>query len=97
MTAQDAKNLPQYGIHQCKDQFSKLVSEVQGGAVIVVTKDGQPTAKLVPLDYGAERREWSPNLQAFFAGVLSGDLPYDPDGGIDTEQMPPFEDRGLFD
>lgn len=97
MTTVSAKDTQQYGIHQCKDQFSRLVSEVQSGAVIVVTRDGQPAAKLVPLDYGPQQREWSPYLQAFFTGVLSGELTYDPDGGIDTEQMPPFEDKALFE
>lgn len=85
------------GIHQCKDHFSKLVSEVEAGATIIVTRDGQPTAKLVPLSYGQDKRAWSPALQSFFAGVLSGELPYEEQGGIETEQMPPFADKGLFE
>lgn len=100
MTVENHDKPPQgrmIGIHQCKDRFSKLVSEVEAGEIIIVTRDGQPTAKLVPLNYGEEKREWSPAVQAFFAGVLSGELPYDEHGGIDIEQMPPFADKGLFE
>lgn len=40
-------------IHEAKTQLSKLVQEVESGERIVIARDGQPVAMLVP--YVAER------------------------------------------
>ncbi|HWD69280.1 MAG TPA: type II toxin-antitoxin system Phd/YefM family antitoxin [Solirubrobacteraceae bacterium] len=36
------------GMHEAKTQLSKLVERVQSGEEIVITRNGQPAAKLVP-------------------------------------------------
>ena len=39
----------QVTIHEAESQFSELVDRAHGGEEIVVAKDGQPWARLVPL------------------------------------------------
>lgn len=36
------------GIHEAKTQLSKLVKRVQAGEEIVITRRGEPAARLVP-------------------------------------------------
>ena len=41
------------GIFEAKTHFSALIEEARSGEVIVVTKNGEPVAKIVPIE---ERR-----------------------------------------
>jgi prevent-host-death family protein len=41
------------GIFEAKTHFSALVNDVEGGETIVVTKNGKPVARIVPI---AERK-----------------------------------------
>ena len=43
-------------IHEAKTNFSRLIVEVQGGKEVVITRAGQPVAKLVPYDGQADSR-----------------------------------------
>lgn len=36
------------GMHEAKTQLSKLVERVEGGEEIVITRRGEPAARLVP-------------------------------------------------
>jgi prevent-host-death family protein len=38
----------QIGMHEAKTQLSKLVERVEGGEEIVITRRGEPAARLVP-------------------------------------------------
>ena len=39
-------------LYEAKNSFSKLVDAAQEGEVIIIARNGEPTAKLVALDYG---------------------------------------------
>jgi prevent-host-death family protein len=41
------------GMHEAKTQLSKLVERVEGGEEIVITRRGEPAARLVPERQGA--------------------------------------------
>lgn len=56
-------------IHEAKTHLSRLVEEVAAGAEIVISKNGVPRAKLVPLDASQRLR----------FGVLKGKLDYPDD------------------
>jgi prevent-host-death family protein len=73
-------------IHEAKTHLSRLVEEVAAGAEIVISKNGVPRARLVPLD--ASRR-----LQF---GVMKGKLRYpdDFDAPLPDEVLALFEARG---
>ena len=46
----------QVNIHEAKTQFSQLVDRAHAGEEIVVAKDGEPWARLVPLAAPAARK-----------------------------------------
>ncbi|MEO6599749.1 MAG: type II toxin-antitoxin system prevent-host-death family antitoxin [Polyangiaceae bacterium] len=46
----------QVNIHEAKTQFSQLVDRAHAGEEIVVAKDGEPWARLVPLAVRAARK-----------------------------------------
>jgi len=46
----------QVNIHEAKTQFSQLVDRAHAGEEIVVAKDGEPWARLVPLAVKAPRQ-----------------------------------------
>ena len=46
----------QVNIHEAKTQFSQLVDRAHSGEEIVVAKDGEPWARLVPLGPPAARQ-----------------------------------------
>jgi prevent-host-death family protein len=46
----------QVNIHEAKTQFSQLVDRAHSGEEIVVAKDGEPWARLVPLAAPAARK-----------------------------------------
>jgi prevent-host-death family protein len=54
------------GMHEAKTQLSKLVERVEGGEEIVITRRGEPAARLVP-----ERRG---NGFASLAGAWRGQV-----------------------
>ncbi|MBT2491808.1 type II toxin-antitoxin system Phd/YefM family antitoxin [Streptomyces sp. ISL-96] len=50
----------QYNVHEAKTHFSRILQQVETGEEIVISRAGQPIAKVVPLrpkvdrtDYGA--------------------------------------------
>jgi prevent-host-death family protein len=43
-------------IHEAKTQFSKLLRRVAAGEEIVISRAGQPVAKIVPIAGAARRR-----------------------------------------
>ena len=45
--------MAEIGMHEAKTQLSKLVKRVEGGEEIVITRRGQPAARLVPEHRGA--------------------------------------------
>ena len=45
------------GIFEAKTHFSDLVGRVERGETIVITRHGEPVARLVPYDDGVDREE----------------------------------------
>lgn len=43
-------------VHEAKTQFSRLIERVLAGEEIVISRAGNPVAKLVPIDNKASRR-----------------------------------------
>jgi prevent-host-death family protein len=41
--------MPTFNIHQAKTQFSKLIQMVEAGEEVIIARDGEPAAKLVPI------------------------------------------------
>jgi prevent-host-death family protein len=72
-------------IHEAKTHLSRLVEEVAAGAEIVISKNGVPRAKLVPLD-ASKKLEF---------GVMKGKLRYpdDFDAPLPDEVLALFEGR----
>ncbi len=72
-------------IHEAKTHLSRLVEEVAAGAEIVISKNGVPRAKLVPLDASRKLR----------FGVMKGKLRYpeDFDAPLPDEVLTLFEGR----
>ncbi|MGZ8201853.1 MAG: type II toxin-antitoxin system Phd/YefM family antitoxin [Burkholderiales bacterium] len=72
-------------IHEAKTHLSRLVEEVAAGAEIVISKNGVPRAKLVPLDA----------LKKLKFGVMKGKLRYpdDLDAPLPDEVLALFEGR----
>ncbi len=64
-------------VHDAKTQFSKLLERVRAGEEIVISKAGEPCAKLVPI---ASSRTRKPGLMkgrvtdAFFEPLAEGEL-----------------------
>lgn len=46
----------QVNVYEAKTQLSKLLEEVEGGAEVVIARNGKPVARLVPLQRGAGMR-----------------------------------------
>ena len=72
-------------IHEAKTHLSRLVEEVAAGAEIVISKNGVPRAKLVPLDASRKLK----------FGVMKGKLRYpdDFDAPLPDEVLALFEGR----
>jgi prevent-host-death family protein len=72
-------------IHEAKTHLSRLVEEVAAGAEIVISKNGVPRAKLVPLDSSKKLK----------FGVMKGKLRYpdDFDAPLPDEVLALFEGR----
>lgn len=54
------------GVHEAKTHFSHLLREVDGGAEIVVTRGGEPVARIVPV----AKRSRVAESRGMFAGRL---------------------------
>ncbi len=72
-------------IHEAKTHLSRLVEEVAAGAEIVISKNGVPRAKLVPLHASRKLK----------FGVLKGKLRYpdDLDAPLPDKLLALFEGR----
>lgn len=46
---------PQFNIHEAKTQLSRIVSRVEAGEEIIISRDGHPVAKVVRLDSSVRR------------------------------------------
>ena len=42
------------GAYEAKTRFSELLKEVESGETVIVTRHGQPVARLMPMDRGAD-------------------------------------------
>lgn len=64
-------------VHEAKTHFSKLLERVLAGEEIVIARNGQPLARLVPLE---KRKEREPGLltgkveEAFFEPLPDAEL-----------------------
>jgi len=56
--------MTEVGVHEAKTNLSKLLARVEAGEDIVITRGGEPVAKLVPI-----QRRSRPNL-GFMAGQI---------------------------
>jgi prevent-host-death family protein len=63
--------MPTFNIHQAKTQFSKLIQMVEAGEEVIIARDGEPAAKLVPIG--------NPLLEPRKPGGLEGKIWYAPD------------------
>ena len=50
--------MSQYNIHEAKTHFSKIVERVQQGEEIVLSRAGEPFAKIVPLPAKTRRTSY---------------------------------------
>ena len=48
--------MPVYKIHQAKTHLSRLIAQVESGAEIVIARNGDPVARLVPFNRPASRQ-----------------------------------------
>lgn len=71
------------GVHEAKTHLSRLLDDVSSGEEVVITRRGQPAARLVAIRTGPRR--------AF--GIDRGRLvvPVDFDAPLDTEVLDAFE------
>ncbi len=42
--------MPMFNIHKAKTHLSRLVEDVAAGKEVIIAKDGQPAARLVPIE-----------------------------------------------
>lgn len=78
-------------LYEAKNTFSKLVDAAQAGEVIIIARNGKPTAKLVALDYG-ERTTWSESVQAFMQAGQYDEHAFE----VDRSDVLPIPERDLF-
>jgi prevent-host-death family protein len=55
----------QYNVHEAKTHFSRILAQVAAGEEVVISKAGQPVAKVVPL---------RPKVQRTGRGSLRGQI-----------------------
>jgi prevent-host-death family protein len=56
--------MPEFGVHEAKTHFSKLLERALAGEDVVITRSGEPLVKLVPV-----QRKRKPNF-GFAAGSV---------------------------
>jgi prevent-host-death family protein len=49
--------MSEYGVHEAKTHFSKLLDKMLAGEEVIITRSGEPLAKLVPV-----QRKKKPNF-----------------------------------
>jgi prevent-host-death family protein len=54
---------------EANQQFSRILREVEGGAEVVVTRRGQPVARIVPVQRSGER-QLTPEQEAAHARTM---------------------------
>lgn len=50
------RGMAHVNVHEAKTHFSRLLARVQAGEEIVIARNGQPVARLVPVARATERR-----------------------------------------
>jgi prevent-host-death family protein len=76
-------------MHQAKSQLSKLVEEVGRGATVIIARDGEPAAMLVPIPRG-KPGVWSRAMRAWLEEGEATDF------AIDRGDLGPVKRRKLF-
>jgi prevent-host-death family protein len=62
--ADDSQSPKQFGMHEAKSNLSKLIHMAQAGDEVLITNNGIPVAKIVPI-----RPEQRPSRIGFLKGV----------------------------
>ncbi len=75
--------MAEVGVHEAKTHLSRLLRRVSGGEEVVITRSGQPIAKLVPV-VEPERRRLGLDRGRFT-------VPDDFDGPLPNEVLEAFE------
>jgi len=78
-------------LYEAKNRFSKLVDAAQEGEVIIIARNGKPTAKLVALDYG-EQSGWSASVLAFLQEGQDDEQAFE----VDRSDVLPMPEHDLF-
>ena len=67
--------MPKYNIHAAKTHFSKLLAQVADGEEVVICRNDQPVARLVPvaaealpIHFGASRDKFKFDKELFDSG-----------------------------
>ncbi|MEV6557258.1 type II toxin-antitoxin system prevent-host-death family antitoxin [Nocardia sp. NPDC051756] len=76
----------QFNIHEAKTNLSRIIERVERGEEIVISRAGQPVAKVVPLSRNANRGG---------RGTLSGRLVLTPDWDSDETNAQIAGDFGM--
>jgi prevent-host-death family protein len=76
-------------MHEAKSQLSKLVERVGRGATIIIARDGEPAAMLVPIPSDA-KGTWSASMRSW---LKDGDPV---DFTISRSDLGPVKRRKLF-
>jgi antitoxin (DNA-binding transcriptional repressor) of toxin-antitoxin stability system len=90
----------QVNLYEAKTHLSQLVKEAGAGATIIIAKDGDPMAQLVPLSHGAISRrvpgKWAG--KGWIADDFDAPLPADIQAQFDVGDADPRAPlRGLMD
>lgn len=81
-----------FNIHEAKTQFSRLVDRAHAGEEIVVAKDGEPWAKLVPISPPFSRKRVPGRYKHLLKDVPS-DIWFEP--AFTDEELDSFGDDCL--
>ena len=76
--------MPQVSVHEAKTHLSRLLREIVAGEDVIITRSGQPVARLVPIGQG--RRTFGHDRGRFV-------VPDDFDDPLDEELLRDFEGR----
>jgi prevent-host-death family protein len=67
--------MKQVNVHEAKTQLSRLLQEVENGEEVVIARNGEPVAKLVP--HVEERKPREPGWGEGWIEILPGFDEYD--------------------
>ncbi|HEX6682309.1 MAG TPA: type II toxin-antitoxin system prevent-host-death family antitoxin [Candidatus Limnocylindrales bacterium] len=82
-----ASSASQFNIHDAKTQLSRLIERVEHGEEIIISRAGQPVAKLIPLGRKTRRAA---------RGSLRGKLMLSPDWDSDATNEEIARDFGAY-